>query len=151
MRFKVLEGSHIHDGPRDERGGRTDVVVNKGDVVESNVDLARRFNQHAKDGSLISAKFERVWDHRDDPSPGTPEELSKTITGLTGTINSQPRAPEKIGPPSVSELNAMSMKDLQSLAGEHSIDLRGVNGREAVVKVVAARLGSPAMASAGAK
>lgn len=146
MRFRVLEGSHISDGPRAHDGGRTDRVYHRGEVVESEVDLAKRFNSYAKDGSLISAKFERVWDDRPEATGHGP------VPGKPGD-SAGPAPVKPAGPPSAGEIAAMAMRDLQSLAAEHGVDLKGINGREAVVRVLTARLASvtPAQATAGAK
>ena len=97
MRFKLLVGQHIQNEP-----DGTEKKYSAGEVIESNVDLEKRFGD----------KFRRVY--------GTPED-------------------ERDEPTTGDDLERMTVKELQALAAEEEVDLRGMTKKEDLIKAL--RLG----------
>lgn len=110
MRFELLAGAHT-DGEVSQ-GNR--VIYRPGDVIETDVDLAKMFG---------SDKFRKM----DESEPNTPKK--------------RPQSQQVVTVPTREELNKMSMADLRALAAEEEIDVSTTSKKEEVVNMIISSLG----------
>lgn len=108
LRFKLLAGGHIGVDPRTKK----ERVYRAGEIVESETDLAERFNSRIP-GS--PRKFERIFN---DTAYGS-EQAKKEDEFL-------------------STLDSMNLKELLKVAEEEEIDLKGATKREDILKIIKA-------------
>lgn len=109
MRFRLLAGMHIQNDPMSGK----ERIYRAGAVFESVTDLARRWPE----------KFERVL----DSTPLTPDPAA---SGMDASPSSAPL------PSSGDEYEGMTVKELQALAAEEEIDLKGARTREEILTVL---------------
>lgn len=105
-KYKILAGRHAG------KVNGSVKIFNTGEIVESDVDLVAKFNRPN------SRKFELV-----DSAGNT----------STQTVTQRPNVTPMVVTPNV---DSLSLKDLQALAAEEEIDIKGLTKREDIVKVI---------------
>lgn len=110
MRFELLAGAHTEG----EVSQGTRVIYHPGDIIESDVDLAKMFG---------SEKFRKM----DESEPNVAKKRSQSQQTITI--------------PTREELNKMSMADLRALAAEEEIDVSTTSKKEEVVNMIISSLG----------
>jgi hypothetical protein len=122
MKFKVLMGSYQAPSVQTPEGHTYPVVYNPGSVVESSLDLARKFN------SPGAKKFQRLPD--DVPvfvAPAEGKTAKEDDTEIPGTIPSPPE-------PEVGEvLMSLSVPELREEAEAAGVSLRGLRTKAEIV------------------
>lgn len=139
-KFRILAGQHL-EGKH---------LYRKGEVVETESNLLK-FNAPG-----MSPKFEKV----EDDTPASYQAAATTEGKAEGkasaeqlTTQQPPRAPTPPGPPAppgqppaapsqrpadfdLKQLDTMSVRDLQALAAEEEIDLKGERTRDGMARVI---------------
>ena len=144
-KFRVLVGAHIDNGPPGCECDECSVSDGKnhlyrqrdakdppawaGDIIETTADLEMRFN-----AGPYSRKFERVREDAPAVVGHVWDQAKETLEQFTARMN-------KVNAPKPSlNLDAMALKDLQQLAADEEIDLKGAKTKEEAVKVIKASL-----------
>lgn len=126
-KFQVLAGKHIDGKGADGRAR----VYNAGEVVESRANLLR-FN---RPGSI---KFQRVDDGATIASPaGSPGEIWDRAHESLDQFIKRMQAKDQASIKPIN-LDTLSFKDLQALAAEEEIDLKGAKTREEALRFIKA-------------
>ena len=115
-KFKLKVGGHTIGS------GLTAQRFRKGDIFEAEGDLA----------AFDSNKFERVDDPKDYEGPRASSQMAAAAykeTTLHGEWEKSKAAPAK-------DLQAMSAKELESLAAEEEIDVKGAKSKEDLLKAI---------------
>lgn len=119
-KFRLLEGLHVENGPIGANGLPTDVIYKRGDIFESESDLLQ-FNRGPN-----SQKFERIHDDR----PVTSEVQKQAVPRPEGKQSQQLNLPAEL------PLEQMTEKELVAFAAEEEIDLKGVKGKDNILRVL---------------
>ena len=141
-RFRVIAGRHVEqrvetrvvdepDGRKVRREVITDVGYGPGDIVETEFDLLSlnrqgmppKFADAEDPGSVRLSPTARVWD------PASGETIEQFAERMKTEVT--PAAPKKT-------LEAMSLKELQDLAANDEIDLRGAKTVAEAIKIIKA-------------
>ncbi len=143
MRFKVLAGKHTckeHQGVKDGDGRplKTMKVYRAGEVIDTDTDLAAKFNHPPG-----AVKFERLVE--DAPRP-QPVHNAPAPSPAHATTPQQPQpAPQQVAQPQPAraakgpdKYDSMSVKELTDFAAECEVDLRGATRKEEIVKILRA-------------
>ena len=109
-RFKVLRGSHTDGDPHQG----TSKVYNRGDIVTSDIDLAKVFGRN---------KFMNLNELED------PRANSGTVNTATVTV------------PTKESLSKMTNKELRALAEEEEIDVTTCTSKEELINAITSGLG----------
>lgn len=112
-KFRVLRGSH-------NEGGKT---YHRGDVVESRVDLVKKFNEKG-----IPPRFSRI----------TGREVKETTDPGPSTSDQKPNDPA-LNPSNrfgVETLKMMNLTELKGLAAEEEIDLGGATKKDEIIAIL---------------
>lgn len=134
MKFRLKVGGHVQNGP----DGKPKSYV-PGDIVESETDLAERFNTPP-----MTIKFERLWEEerREASSRKDTHEThgeKKVTVPPSGPPTpppsniSHPTSPPEKGSAPQPNYEAMSQQDLTELAKEEEVDLRGAKTKADII------------------
>jgi len=121
MKFKLMAGMHEGDSGRHR----------KGDVFESSIDLAKRFNQPG------SQKFMRLPD--DAPTVAIESKASGSVALAEEPVEVIPDPNESNNGFSRSELESLTLSDVKEIAKDLGLDLTGVK-QSSKVQLIAAIL-----------
>ncbi len=120
MRFRVLRGNHV-TGSR-KKG--TYHKFTKGDVVDSTVDLVKRFG---------GVKFERL--------PDGPDMAAVTEAARTGFSGADYESATAVAKKDDGAYGDMTIEELRLLAEEEEIDLGGAKSKAAIIAALRAARG----------
>lgn len=138
--FKLLAGKHTQ-----KESNGISKTYRPGDVIDSKHDLVKLFNSHP-----TTPKFERVDERtmRGDISSVvqtvTPSHVVQAASPSPAPAAPQSSAQTAVAPSrqSIDGLDSMSVKELQLLAQEEEIDLRGASKKEEIIKIIRGAYGA---------
>lgn len=122
MYFRLLKGPHIQGDPADSK---RDIQYNPGDIVPSTVDLCAEFNAKANSmapSGLMSQKFERVLDYY--PQSEDAGEVTPSVSKPKGEVLTK------------EVLDKKSYQELQVMAKEELVDLKGATKKEDIIRMI---------------
>lgn len=149
--FKLLVGKHVAD---DMDG--VERRYKPGDIIETESNLIELFNSPGcRKFEEVEAPKQRMGEKTNLPRPGklpekpdkapvnplmqgedTPEKASKQTTEKSDLEKPNATKPAAAVAANQAKLESLTEQELRAIAAEEEIDLKGVRGREAVLKAV---------------
>jgi hypothetical protein len=142
FRYRLNRGMHIDNDPyrRKKNGEPIERTFKPGDIIETDQVLS-----HLNGGGEMTPKFEKLDDrefptarepHPMDRRPEeTPKEYAKRLAGIAAEAEKAATEDQSVA---ASQIDKMNEKDLKQYAADEEIDIKGINGVEALRKAIKA-------------